>query len=104
MTEAEFLDFARCAALRATSNIGRIRHLVCIQARNPKEPTLREPELRAAFEQEAEERSLYYGIEVRTVHTCRFVDKEGLNETGSHEPKSKKAHPRKPFRMGLCHF
>ena len=55
MTEAEFIEFARSAALRATSNIGQIGHLVCTQANAKGEPTVREPEMRAAFQQEAEE-------------------------------------------------
>lgn len=77
MTEAEFLEFTRSAALRATSNIGRIGHLVCTQANAKGEPTLREPEIRSAFQQEAEERGLYYGIEVPTNYTYRFTNKEG---------------------------
>ena len=77
MTEAEFFEFARSAALRATSNIGRIGHLVCTQANKKQEPTLREPEMRTAFQQEAEERKLLYGIEVPTQYKYRFVDKVG---------------------------
>ena len=76
MTEAEFLEFARSAALRATSNIGSIGHLVCMQANAKGEPTLREPEMRTAFQQEAEERGLFYGIEVPTHYTYRFTDKK----------------------------
>ena len=77
MTEAEFLEFARSAALRATSNLGRIGHLVCTRANAKGERTLREPEMRAAFQQEAEERGLLYGIEVPTHYTYRFVDNKG---------------------------
>ena len=77
MTEAEFFEFPRSAALRATSNIGRIGHLVCTQANKKQEPTLREPEMRTAFQQEAEERKLLYGIEVPTQYKYRFVDKVG---------------------------
>jgi hypothetical protein len=77
MTEAEFIEYARAAALRATSNIGQIGHLVCTQAKNPKEPILREPEMRTAFQQEAEAREMFYGIEVPTKYPYRFVDTEG---------------------------
>ena len=77
MTESEFIGFARSAASRATSNIGQIGHLVCTQANAKGEPKLREPERRVAFQQEAEERGLFYGIEVPTIHTYRFVDRVG---------------------------
>ena len=77
MTEAEFIELARATALRATSNIGQIGHLVCTQANGKQEPTLREPEMRSSFQQEAEERGLFYGIEVPTKYTYRFVDTEG---------------------------
>ena len=80
MTEAEFLDFARAAALRATRNIGRIGNLVCTQANAKGEPTLREPEMRTAFQQEAEEQGLFYGIEVPTRYTYRFTTKEGTKQ------------------------
>ena len=73
MTETEFLDFARNASSRATSNVGRVGHLICTQARNTKKPTLREPEMRTAFQQEAEERRLFYGIEVPTVYSYQFT-------------------------------
>ena len=80
MNEADFIVFTRSASLRATSNIGRIGHLVCTQANQKQEPTLREPEMRTAFQQEAEERGLFYGIEVPTVHAYRFTTKEGIKE------------------------
>ena len=73
----EFLEFARGSALRATSSPGRVGHLVLTQTTATSERKLREPELRHALAQEAEARSLLYGVEVPTFHTYRFVKAPG---------------------------
>lgn len=74
MTENEFFEFACRSAKRATSNFGRIGHLICTQKRSLLELTLREPEMRTAFQQEAEHSNVFYGIEVPTRHTYRFTN------------------------------
>jgi hypothetical protein len=72
MTEDEFLNFVRKAVCRVTRYIGRIGSLVCTQTEGNGEPTLREPEMRTALQQQADEDRLLYGIEVPTIHDYRF--------------------------------
>jgi len=72
MTENEFQELVDSAVLRITANIGHIGYLVSTQWRNGNEPTLREPEIRTAFQLTAEDYQRYYGIEVPTRHTYRF--------------------------------
>jgi hypothetical protein len=73
MTEEDFMEFGRAAALRATSNHGRIGNLIFTQTQNASEPTLREPEIRTAFQQEADKRGLFHGIEVPTKYPYQFT-------------------------------
>lgn len=73
MTESDFLDFARAAVRRIAVRPDRIGNLVLTQTRKGDEPTLREPEMRTALQQEADHRGLLYGIEVPTRHTYQFT-------------------------------
>jgi len=75
MNESDFLALVDRAVLRVTADIGRIGHLVCTQSRSKNEPTIREPEMRTAFQQEAEASGVFYGIEVPTKHTYSFKGK-----------------------------
>lgn len=75
MTENEFLDFARDAARLATSTPGTIGNLVLTQERTVNEPTLREPEMRTAFQLQANKVGHLYGIEVPTRENYIFTGK-----------------------------
>ena len=72
MTEDDFCGFVDQSVKRATDRIGRVGHLLCTQSANPRERKLREPEMRIAFQQEAEARNLFYGIEVPTTYPYRI--------------------------------
>jgi hypothetical protein len=80
--QADFVSFVAAAARRAVASDGRIGHLVLTQTRN-LEPKLREPEMRHALAQVAEERSIYYGIEVPTTQGYRFTRKPGDRKTSA---------------------
>src|SRR5215207_853691 len=77
----EFLGFATAAALRTVQTPGKIGHLRLTQKftlrKGVELPKIREPEMRHAFAQAAEERGIDYGIEVPTINKYRFRLVEG---------------------------
>jgi hypothetical protein len=79
MTQAEFLDFAEAAWLRAVATPGFIGFLRLTKyyREDAGELKIREPELCQAFIDEAKERRLYYGLEVPTEDTYRFTPAPG---------------------------
>ncbi len=84
MDQLAFREFVKSAVLRAVPQPRTIGRLTLTQTERNDEPKLREPEMRHALAQVAEgwtER--YYGIEVPTEETYRFVDDEGDKETAA---------------------
>lgn len=82
MNYEEFCQFALEAARRSIIESDRIGHLLLTQHRLSF-PKVREPEMRHAFAQEAESKSVLYGIEVPTIETYRFIVEPGDNEVSA---------------------
>jgi hypothetical protein len=76
MNQEEFTQFVATASRRAIHSNGQIGHLVLTQ-KIGTEPEIREPEMRHALAQQAENQNLWYGIEVPTKKQYRFVEATG---------------------------
>ncbi|HVC95913.1 MAG TPA: hypothetical protein VND64_19645 [Pirellulales bacterium] len=84
MNPNEFRDFVKAASRRAVLCPGRIGGLVLTQTAKNREPRIREPEMRHALAQVAELMGdVYYGIEVPTRGTYRFVPVGGENKVSA---------------------
>lgn len=84
MDQLPFREFVKAAVLRAVPQPRPIGRLTLTQAEKNGEPRLREPEMRHALAQVAEGwTDFYYGIEVPTTESYRFVDDEGNRETSA---------------------
>lgn len=76
MDQQAFQDFVVAAARRASRDFGRIGHLKLTQTYR-EAMRIREPEMRHALAQCAEEKSCSYGIEVPTEELYRFCEEPG---------------------------